>query len=484
MKLRARLSGRIATLAGCLWTAVLVVLATPCQAGETHQHRATRMSESTAGEITFPPPPRFGNVPLSVLAQVPALSLVDPSTVRVVDVDGQRYVDMTATTCLAARFTELAGDGSFVTSRMNPPLSSEQEGVIRGTAAAMSRNNQTRLRAWLAIVGHNRSGSTLLGSLLDAHQHILVANELNAVVRSALGSAIGANREQPLNARRRIVTIEQALEPMPETWALQLALRGTVPCSNARLQQEFNYSVPGGWQAAWSGVAPWVMGDKNTDNVVHPKYMANMSMALHHWKLLHNSLDGVPFRYVQVIRNPLDTIITEFLRDIHETLWWLPFLLKYDPARVASSQAVQFIMADARNRTVGSIASTSSDSDSPSRAESNLFLHHVRRYFRRYDRVQAFKRRVTTPGLAPAWAGQDSWLDVFAEDMASDTVSSLAEVCDFIGVPCSVEYLHQCRDVVRPELPVRRQLVEWPPQVLAEVHQLMKQRPLLRHYSR
>ena len=50
-------------------------------------------------------------------------------------------------------------------------------------AVKLSKDIQSRIKTLALFIGYARSGHTLIGSLLDAHPHIVIANELNVFER-------------------------------------------------------------------------------------------------------------------------------------------------------------------------------------------------------------------------------------------------------------------------------------------------------------
>ena len=477
------------------WLAVACVLGTVV-ADTTNAPAACTATVSNELDLGIVPDPprRFGDIPRRLLEAVPPLPFLNPEDVTIVETPGDdptdppaQTIDVTAAHCVAARFVDMTPSGELKTDELTPEYSADTTLLLRRTAELMAANATGKaFRRWLAIVGHNRSGSTLLGSLLDAHPEIGIGNELNAVSRHALYSALlGASQ----HAQGTWVALKDARLPAPRAWTLELALRSFYACGQGRQQQEFDYHVPGQWQGRWAGQSPAVLGDKNTDNLVRPLYLANMSLGMHHLELLHTSL-GVPFVYVQVIRSPLDTIATEFLRDVHSELWWMSLLRKYDARLVAQSAVVQHILADAQSKTFvykPFVGEPDATGDTHTRGaqfdpDANLLFHHVRRFFTRFDQVQAYKAQLNSALIRPAWSDGDAWLDVHLHDLTADTHKELRRVCAALQVPCSEAYLDACRQAVHSKVPRKKHLLAWPPQLLQAIRQLVRTRPLLAKY--
>jgi Sulfotransferase family len=127
------------------------------------------------------------------------------------------------------------------------------------------------------FIGMNRSGSSLVGSLLNAHRHVLIAHELNALHfvrrRFSRNQLYWLLREQ-----------DQAFENADRQW------------------YGYNYRVAGQWQGRCKRIL--VIGDKHAGGATHilgrrPELVSRLM-----------GLVGVPVKMVHVVRNPLDNIAT------------------------------------------------------------------------------------------------------------------------------------------------------------------------------
>jgi hypothetical protein len=123
----------------------------------------------------------------------------------------------------------------------------------------------------------NRSGSSLIGSLLNAHRHALIAHELNALHfvrrRFSRSQLFYLLREQ-----------DRAFENAARQW------------------YGYDYRVPGQWQGRFEKLQ--VIGDKHAGGATH--------ILGRRPELLPRLIDtvGVPVKLVHVVRSPLDNIAT------------------------------------------------------------------------------------------------------------------------------------------------------------------------------
>jgi hypothetical protein len=153
-------------------------------------------------------------------------------------------------------------------------------------AARRDGNRFDGVRTFCFFVGHNKSGTSLLGGLLDAHEDIVLADEIDALryVDAGFGRdqifyllARGANAE----ARKGRVT--------------------------ARRLEPYSYLVPGQWQGRT--VRPVVCGDSTSGSSTR-RLGENPGLL----DRLGRIMPGVHVRIIQVIRNPFDPISAMMVR--------------------------------------------------------------------------------------------------------------------------------------------------------------------------
>ncbi|HUE70367.1 MAG TPA: sulfotransferase [Pirellulaceae bacterium] len=127
------------------------------------------------------------------------------------------------------------------------------------------------------FIGHGRSGSSLVGSLLNAHRHALISHELNEL-HFIKRNFTGAQLNWLLYAQDR------AFEQAGREWT------------------GYNYRVEGQWQGKFEKIL--VIGDKHAGG-------ATRLIGQRPWLLdrLRRTV-GVTVKMVHVVRHPLDNIAT------------------------------------------------------------------------------------------------------------------------------------------------------------------------------
>lgn len=159
--------------------------------------------------------------------------------------------------------------------------------AIRADLAHLRRPDRfAGVTSMLLFIGHTKSGGSLIGSLLDAHPDVVLADETD-VLRLA---EAGLGRHQIFDVLVR--------------GARREAMKGRV---TARRIEPYSLAVPGLWQGRHRTIE--VIGDSRAGRTT--RRLADAPDTLTH---LRTVMDGIPIRFVQVIRNPVDPISAMMLR--------------------------------------------------------------------------------------------------------------------------------------------------------------------------
>jgi hypothetical protein len=143
-----------------------------------------------------------------------------------------------------------------------------------------------QVRTFCFFVGHNKSGTSLLGGLLDAHERVVLSDEVDA-----------------------LRFVQAGFEPRQIFYLLARASsaearKGRV---TSRRLQPYSYLVPGQWQGR--SPAPLVCGDSTSGTST--RRLGTDPELLDRLRVL---MAGVEVRLIQVIRNPFDPISVMMVR--------------------------------------------------------------------------------------------------------------------------------------------------------------------------
>jgi hypothetical protein len=159
--------------------------------------------------------------------------------------------------------------------------------AMLSTVAVAQRPDLFRdVKTFCFFVGHNKSGASMLGGLLDAHPNAIVADECDAL--RYVDAGLGRDRLFYLLLRG----------------SRSEARKGRV---TARRLTPYSYAVPGQWQGRVA--TPLLVGDSTTGTSTRrlgtdPRLLDRV----------HDAMTGIDVRLVHVIRNPFDPISAMMVR--------------------------------------------------------------------------------------------------------------------------------------------------------------------------
>jgi len=169
--------------------------------------------------------------------------------------------------------TEFGANIELPPPRTRPELAAF---IARATIEGIrSRRAFRDVERFFFLVGYTRSGSTLVGSLLNAHPEMVIAHETDALRYIRTGITRNTFYAMLLQRDRQFAAID-------------------------RSYHGFEYSVPGGDQGRFTSLR--VLGDKHAGRATRrirddPGVLERL-----------RSLVGVPIRVLHLVRNPFDNI--------------------------------------------------------------------------------------------------------------------------------------------------------------------------------
>lgn len=152
--------------------------------------------------------------------------------------------------------------------------------------AAGGAGDFASLSTFCLVVGHTKSGSSILGGILDAHQDVIMADELDVMKYVDAGFDSG----------ELLHLIAQAAE--------REAAMGRV---TARRLTPYSFEIEGQWQGRYR--TPRVIGD--TKGGIAVQRLGRDPRSLDR---LRETIAPIPVKLIQVVRNPLDPIAAMCLR--------------------------------------------------------------------------------------------------------------------------------------------------------------------------
>jgi hypothetical protein len=143
------------------------------------------------------------------------------------------------------------------------------------------------IKTFCLFIGHGRSGHSVIGSLLDAHPHIILPDELDSLKYLE----IGATKHQLYHLMLRR--------------SQKQARHGRT--KGGRNGKRYSYAVPNQWQGQFRKIE--IIGDSKVG--VSTRRLSNNPALL---QKLRETVE-VDIKFLQVVRNPYDNISTKAVRE-------------------------------------------------------------------------------------------------------------------------------------------------------------------------
>jgi hypothetical protein len=328
--------------------------------------------------------------------------------------------------------------------------SGESVAVVKRALANAASTGQTV--QYMQMFGYERSGSSLVGAILDAHAHAVVGSEVNVL-------KLYDELAKQLAEEGKPNELPDAYSG--EDWLFGLLLDSAKDCAEAgRLMANYEFHIPDQHMGSLveeqpNGPTLTLIGDKKPDASTllfahnFERGMVALDLlrqALHsktHPNLKHSVI------YLHTMRHPMDLIATKSLRD-----WWYfnrPSQdTQWDPDLLPNGNATMrphVLQADTR-LTIQSLQMN---------AKLNYILQHDR--------------------------GDTTWVDVYAEDLISTPRAVLTQLCRQLSMHCSSQYIDAASSIVMTSPHASRDRIVWPMDILLELKKGLKNNPFVQRYE-
>ena len=274
------------------------------------------------------------------------------------------------------------------------------------------------------FVGHCRSGSSVLGSLLDAHPHVLIAHEYDL---------FGKLLSSPQHFHNRSVLYRELYQNSWEQSHKETGPRN--PGSKSR--KGYSLAVNGSWQGSFTRLK--VIGDKS------PRMTTNAySSSPEKFGTVYKDLKrmvGVPVSVVMALRNPFDMIATTVL---------------YEVAGKRSGKKPKSFSAT--NKFVGEAAVE-------------------------MEALKLFHQATTVENMIKRLDLNKRFLEVHNADLVKNCRATMKRLCRFLELDCPSDYLALVESIVFPSVSQSRASIAWSTNLISMVSKGMQKHSFYNIYN-
>jgi len=273
----------------------------------------------------------------------------------------------------------------------------------------------------LFFIGYPRSRHSLVGSLLDAHPHMVVSDETmafprwrrnpkqwtNGSIYAFYDTLFGASQLAKMKGRRSRI------------------FEGSV----VNKTSNYGYAVPNQWQGNYDGYIE-VIGDKSGAFTAGAMLQEDAVDAVR----LLEKVSGAKVKFVHVVRNPFDNLATMTLEQAGVNKRDGPHQTKVNSPDVLNDQ--------------------------------------IKRYF--HWAAGCNKARMAFPGQV---------IDIPSMEVVKHPADTLRKICAFLEITCSEDYIQDCGNTVDPVPSITRDFVVWTDKQKQSVYEQMKHFSFFDNYS-
>ncbi|RDD45331.1 hypothetical protein TrispH2_002305 [Trichoplax sp. H2] len=296
----------------------------------------------------------------------------------------------------------------------------KQDISIYGDSIAFQSQACKKLQTFLFFIGYPRSGHSLIGSIIDAHPHAIVAHEYDVIGKwPQLKSSKNDQHQQLLyqlynNSRYHAVSGKRA---------------PTLSSSNI-----YSYHIPNEWQGRYQGDIK-VIGDKQGGKTTrHFRLDEQKSTAVVDYLKLKLRID---VKFIHVVRNPYDVISTAYIR-------------RYGKRQTDPTKQQEYI--------------------------SNVDMKKLRRIINHFFADAKINWHLKD-------RLNDTVLDIYTSDVIANPKKQVMKICLFLQLECSQQYISHTTGIIHAFQSKTRNYIYWPPNLIKMVAKRLIQYPFLSQFT-
>ena len=283
----------------------------------------------------------------------------------------------------------------------------------------LSQEDIGNVKKMLIFAGHQRSCHSIVGSIIDAHPNVIMAPKFNPFVKY-----VNSSEELPAKEKLFQYFYDAAQRSMRANGIRNKDSKG------------YTLTVDGLYQGMFKDKVD-VIGSIGANSKI---YSQNPEEFHTLFNIMHKEV-GVPIYVIRVIRNPYDIIATASLYEY------------YDHPEVLDLKKQQ----------------------SEGKLKSRVHVdEQLERFSGHYFRLLNGSEGVISLG--------DHHFDISCEGLIDNPKQMIMDICDFLQLECSEDYVTKCAAKVFPSKSTTRKIVEWPSDILEYIETSAKEFPYLKEY--
>jgi len=297
------------------------------------------------------------------------------------------------------------------------------------------------VKTFAFFIGYPRSGHSIVGSLLDAHPHIVMSHEFMFFQR---WSHFHKSDLSPSQCKANLFNM-----------IYQKSYVDTLPGGERYWSRKgYTLAIPSLWQGKFDKRVD-VIGDKSGGSI-SIQYLNDEPTVKDRFQTLASDL-GVPIKVIHVIRNPYDTIATRLL---------------YTIGKKSNMVAAEFVVK------------MKSEGTNPSVNMPGMYMNNSELYRQRMkEKIRSFFSMAKAIEKFSEFIGENNILNIHHRDLVLHPEQTIKTITTFLGVDSDEKYLKTCAEKIFKNVSKSRYLVAWPEGYKDMVASRMQEFSMLKEYS-
>ena len=325
------------------------------------------------------------------------------------------------------------------------------------------------VQKFIFFIGYPRSGHSILGSLMDAHPHIVIANEFLLFRNWKYYS----DRQKDLGENNPFFKHKNYLFNILYRRSYWDTLDGFRSEQNTK--KNYTLSMDSLWQGKFNKYVS-VIGDKS-GGVTASIYLSSNTTFARYLDELRTTVK-IPVKAIHVVRNPFDQISTCALYKDYDRLSDYTEMALEESSRKMKVRHTKSVLLSVSNYKAAMTALQV-------KGDNKTFIAAKYNGEKRLEYcIGMLTKRASAVSKITDLIGPSNVIEVHGADLVNDPKAVMRRVCSSLEVECTPDYLQACANKVFKSASRTRDMLVWSPNMKGKVEEeLIHTYPFFNRYS-
>ena len=334
-------------------------------------------------------------------------------------------------------------------------------------APTLTKDIIDHVQKFIFFIGYPRSGHSIVGSLMDAHPHMVIANEFLLFRNWKYYS----DRQKDLGEENPFFKHKSYLFNILNRRSYWDTLDGFRSEQNTK--KNYTLSMDSLWQGKFDKYIS-VIGDKSGGSTASTYLSSNTTFARYLEEL--RTTVKIPMKAIHVVRNPFDQISTCALYKDHNLLLdYTEIALQENARKETQRQSKPISVSNYKAAMTALQLKGDNKTFAAAKYDGEKRLEYC---------IYMLAKRASAVTKITDLIGPSNVLEVHGADLVDDPKAVMGKVCSSLEVECTPDYLQACANKVFKSASRTRDMLVWSPKMKGKVEEeLIHTYPFFSRYS-